>query len=235
MWQIKQTLPRNLKDNLSMKGLIDFVLVDFGSTDGLQEWIVENFKQEIKEGYLKYYYTEEMPYWHVCVAKNTAHVLSESDIVVNLDGDNYTGKDGGKFVLENMVKNGIHDTVIHQFRFNYDIWNGSYGRIALSRENFINIGGYDEDFDPMTHQDSDLLKRLRLVGINYLHLNNEEYNNAISNGKEAKIANALSGRTSEDMHEWNCMLAEMKFASGQFVANKGKSRIGIEKNIYKLE
>jgi len=142
MWQIKQTLPQNLEDNLSMKGQIDFALVDFGSTDGLQEWIIQNFEQELTEGYLKYYYTEELPHWHICIAKNTAHVLSESDILVNLDCDNYTGKDGGKYILENMQKHGIHDTVIHQFTG--DVFDGSHGRIALSR----GIGGYDESFEP---------------------------------------------------------------------------------------
>jgi glycosyltransferase involved in cell wall biosynthesis len=48
--QIKQTLPQNLTDNREMKGKVDFVLVDFGSTDGLQEWIIGNFEPEIEDG-----------------------------------------------------------------------------------------------------------------------------------------------------------------------------------------
>jgi len=233
MWQIKQTLPQNLKDNLSMKGQVDFILVDFGSTDGLQEWIIENFEQEIQEGYLKYYYTEELPYWHVCIAKNTAHVLSENDIVVNLDCDNFTGKDGGRYVLENMLKHGIHDTVIHQF--SGDVFDGSHGRIALSRENFVGIGGYDESFEPMGYESKDLLTRLVSTGINYLHLDNETYNQAIRNTKEEGLANTLSNYTWLEMHERNYMLSEKNIKSGIVAVNKDKSRIGVEKNIYELE
>ena len=54
LYQIKQTLPQNLEDNRKAKDFVEFILVDFGSDDGLQEWIAENFVNEIEEGYLKY-------------------------------------------------------------------------------------------------------------------------------------------------------------------------------------
>lgn len=137
--QIKQTLPQNLADNIEMKGKIDFILVDFVSTDGLQEWVAENFESEIEEGYLKYYYTEELKDWHMSIAKNTSHILSQSGILVNLDCDNYTSKNGGRFILKNMIKDGVQDIILHQFSNRFG--DGSFGRIALSRQNFIKIGG----------------------------------------------------------------------------------------------
>lgn len=100
MAQIQQTLPQNIADNMEDKDKVELVLVDFGSQDGLQEWIADNFEKEIEEGFLKYYYTEELPYWHASIAKNTAHYLASHDIVVNLDCDNYTGPHGGVFLLE---------------------------------------------------------------------------------------------------------------------------------------
>ncbi len=42
--QIRQTLPKNLEDNRRLQELVEFVLVDFGSTDGLRKWISDNFK-----------------------------------------------------------------------------------------------------------------------------------------------------------------------------------------------
>ena len=95
--QISQTLPQNLKDNRDTKDVIEFVLVDFGSTDGLQAWVKENFADEMEAGYLKYYYTEGVPVWHASIAKNTAHTLAENLIVVNLDCEYFTGKDEGLF------------------------------------------------------------------------------------------------------------------------------------------
>ena len=100
--QIRQTLPQNLKDNQDAKDVIEFVLVDLGSTDGLHEWVKGTFADEMAAGYLKYYYTEELPLWHTSIAKNTAHIYANNLIVVNLDCDNFTGKDGGLFVIDNM-------------------------------------------------------------------------------------------------------------------------------------
>lgn len=78
----------------------EFVLVDFGSADGLQDWIYENFIGDIRSGYLKYYYTEEMEDWHASIAKNTTHLLASNEIITNLDCDNYSGVNGGKFVID---------------------------------------------------------------------------------------------------------------------------------------
>ena len=37
--QIKETLRKNLDDNILHNDFIEFVLVDFASSDGLQNWI----------------------------------------------------------------------------------------------------------------------------------------------------------------------------------------------------
>ncbi|GHV40035.1 hypothetical protein FACS1894179_05910 [Bacteroidia bacterium] len=231
--QIKQTLPQNLSDNIAMKGKIDFILVDFGSTDGLQKWIAENFESEIEDGYLKYYYTEELKSWHASVAKNTAHILSQSDILVNLDCDNYTGKNGGEFILKSMIKFGIHDTVIHQFSNKFG--DGSYGRIALSKQNFISIGGYDESFEPMGYQDTDLLIRLMVSGIVYIHLGNRRYNKAILNNKIKSVENTLSGVSWKEMNLRNFLTSRKNITSGKITANTEKEHIGIIQNIYEFE
>ena len=91
--QIKETLPQNLRDNILFNEKIEFIVVDF-ATPGLQQWIKSEFEEELRSGYLKYYYTEELRYWHASIAKNTAHLLANNDILVNLDCDNYTGYNG---------------------------------------------------------------------------------------------------------------------------------------------
>src|ERR1700742_2651942 len=98
--QIARTLPQNLSDNLSGKEDMEFVLVDFGSSDGLKEWVITNFKRELNSGYLKYFFTGSLEHWHASIAKNTAHYCSVGEIVVNLDCDNYTGAEGGAFVMD---------------------------------------------------------------------------------------------------------------------------------------
>lgn len=232
-YQIKQTLRKNLEDNREEKDLIEFILVDFGSTDGLQEWITENFMDEIEEGYLKYYYSEQLPYWDASVAKNTSHILAENDIVVNLDCDNFTGRNGGLFVIKNMIKYGLEKTIIHQFGNDYCY--ESYGRIALTKSNFLQLGGYDESFQPSGYQDKDLLLRAQLMGLNYINLSDVEYNKAISNTIEEKNVNTSSHLSWKTMEMANLQLSLKNITSCKLKANLEKGHIGVLGDIYTFE
>ncbi len=233
LWQIRETLPKNLMDNIQNKDKIEFILVDFASDDGLQQWVLDNFVKEIEEGYLKYFFTKQLPYWHVSIAKNTSHILAKNNILVNLDCDNYTGYNGGLFVIENMLKYGINNTVIHQFNNNYG--SGSYGRIALTKYNFMEIGGYDESFEPMVHEDTDLLKRLFVNGMKYIHLIDNEYNKSIPNKRADSMTNVNSDLTWEEMKEKNFQKSFKNITSGKIKANTEKGYIGITDNIYRLQ
>jgi hypothetical protein len=230
--QISQTLPQNLKDNRDAQDIIEFILVDFGSTDGLQEWIAENFEGEIRAGYLKYYYTEELPFWHASIAKNTAHDLAENLIVVNLDCDNYTGKDGGLFVVDNLLKFGPESIVLHQFS---NEWNGTYGRIAMTKSNFLNLGGYDESFEPTGYEDTDLLLRAQLMEMMCISRSDATYSKGIPNTIEEKMAHTSSGLTWKEMDRHNYRLSLQHITSGKLKANADKDQIGIVENIYTLE
>lgn len=226
--QIKQTLPKNLKDNYEHRDLIEFVLVDFGSTDGLQEWVISRFASEIESGYLKYYYTEELKNWHACIAKNTSHILANHEILVNLDCDNYTGKNGGVFVLENMFRYGYDHTVLHQFSNVYG--DGSYGRIALTKENFFRVGGYDESLGPMGYQDTNLILRLILAQLNYIHIGNRRYNLAIPNVKGEGVLDR--SQSWMQMNYENYKISTSNILSGRLKANGEQTHIGIIDNVF---
>ncbi|MCE5179780.1 MAG: glycosyltransferase [Porphyromonadaceae bacterium] len=231
--QIKKTLPHNLQDNRDHKHLIEFVLVDFGSTDGLQEWIYDNFREEMRCGYLKYYYTEEMKNWHSSIAKNTAHLLALNEIVTNLDCDNYTGLNGGKFVIDKMVEYGVRSTIFHQFSNNRG--DGSYGRITLSKRNFICIGGYDESLEPMGYQDVDLIIRSMIAGFSYRHTDDTRFNRAIPNSKEEGLWNVETKSNWEQMNFRNYKRSRNNILSGNLIANQSKEHIGILDNIHVFE
>jgi hypothetical protein len=49
-YQIIQTLKKNLEDNRLHSDWIEFILIDFGSTDGLHDWVMNNFMEDIKTG-----------------------------------------------------------------------------------------------------------------------------------------------------------------------------------------
>lgn len=228
-WQICQTLPQNLKNNAGAKDRIEFVLVDFGSTDGLYDWIKGNFLREMEEGYLKYYYTDNLPYWHASVCKNTAHMLAQNTILVNLDCDNYTGPEGGLFVIDKFRRHGVDQAVIHQF--NGIPFSGCYGRIAVSKQNFLRAGGYDESFGPMAFQDCDLITRLNLMGLSYFMYEDATFNHAIANTKEEGLKNAKSQLKWEEMLINNKRISWNNLKKGRYTANCSQETIGITRGI----
>ena len=224
--QIRQTLKQNLDDNKLHSNFIDFVLVDFCSDDGLREWIVGNFQQELSSG-LKYYHTIKLPQWHACVAKNTAHLCAEGDILVNLDCDNFTGIWGGAYVLRVFARYGLK-TVIHQF--SEIVGDGSYGRIAVLSKYFHFVGGYDELSEPMVYQDSDLIKRLVAIGLIYVNYSDTSYNRAIRNKKEEGISQSCSPKNYTQMIESNYNRSLTNLDEGRLIANNGK--FGIYKGLF---
>jgi len=184
--QIKQTLFQNMEDNRDSKDFVEFVLVDFGSDDGLQQWIIDNFISEIEEGYLKYYYTEEMQLWHDSIAKNTSHRLAKNDIVVHLDCDNFTGKNGGRFLIEQIKKYGWDKTILYQS--GNESGNGPYEQISLSKSNFYKLGGYDESMEYSGSHEKDLLIRARWRALSCINqLSEKMYELTIKNINTRKI------------------------------------------------
>ncbi len=209
------------------KDLIEFVLVDFGSTDGLHDWVITNFQDDLKANYLRYYYTDELPFWHCSIAKNTSHKLAKNDILINLDCDNYTGYNGGRFVIRYWLKHP-EKIVLHQF--DGDLYGGSYGRIAVDRDSFRQVGGYDESFEPASVHDRDLINRLVGSGLKYINLPDERYNRAIRNGKEETIAYTGSGLNYFEMLRRNNAISQKNLEVGNWTVNNGKW--GIQEKLY---
>lgn len=225
MWQITQTLPQNLRDNYRQRDKIEFILVDFASGDGLQEWVRDNFREELESGYLKYYFSGEMPRWHMGVAKNTSHRLANNEVVVNLDCDNFTGPDGGEYVRRQMKKYGWKTTVMHVVRGEKS--DGTAGRIITSRENFLKVGGYDEDFAPWGFEDIDLKERLRRMGLTYRCKQNEKYARCIYNESGLGVYDEPGGDAFKSDSQRNRERLMNKRETGAIYANEGRE-IGVQ-------
>jgi glycosyltransferase involved in cell wall biosynthesis len=209
--QIKETLPKNLADNALLKGKIEFVLVDFDSNDGLRAWILKNFLSELNKGYLK----------------NTTHLFASNDILVNLDCDNYTGKNGGKLVIREFMR-ANSELVLHQFGGVYG--DGTYGRISVLKKYFLQVGGYDESLEPMGYEDKDLIERLKCTGLIYRYKPSTVYSNAIRNTKEYSIKYCDTQLGYWDMQNRNEQKSIANIKEGRIKANS--SLFGIQKNIF---
>ena len=122
------------------------------------------------------------------IGKNTATHQARGTIVVTLDCDNYTVYRGGRFVITQFEQND-YNCVVHQF--DWIPQNGNFGRIALTKKKFNEIGGYDQSLLPMGYQDWDIIKRAEATGCKYVNPTDSDFNRAIMNegGKDLSMAN----------------------------------------------
>ena len=227
--QIQKTLLQNLEDNWDTKEYVDFILVDFGSTDGLKPWLKKHFAMYMDCGFLKYFYTNELQFWHASIAKNTSHILADGILLTNLDCDNYTGPQGGEFVIETFL-NQKHPILLHQFSKLYH--DGSFGRISIRKQDFLHLGGYNEEFHPMGFEDEDLINRSKAYGLNYIQDSNPRYNQALKNTKKESIAFCHSTLDWDNMNEKNAIISFHNIQQNRITANRNP--IGIQKNIYDI-
>jgi glycosyltransferase involved in cell wall biosynthesis len=204
-WQIQQTLTHNLT-NISKNH--EIVLVDFGSTDGLSQWIWTNFSNAIQDEKLIFFRVLQAPPWSSPKAKNLAHRLARGDYLFNLDADNFVTK-SDILALEKAASLNLSS---QQFAGSFD--DGTYGRIGIPRKLFFQLGGYDEALLPMGGQDTDLLNRILLSGnkIGKLPLPSKP---AIPNTVQDKIAETKqSTLTAEQaytrMNKLNLTLSKIK-------------------------
>jgi hypothetical protein len=207
LWQIQQTFETNLAN---LDADLELVLVDFGSRDGLAEWVWSGFKPEIDSGKVRFYEVCNPVNWSSPRAKNLSHRLATGRYLFNLDADNFlTAED--ILTIRRAASSG---SPCHQWTGTFG--DGSFGRIGLSGQLFRQIGGYDESFLPMGAQDLDLLNRLNAGGNPVIALG-PPTRAAIQNQVSDKIAQSVkkhgdARKQFEEMNLLNLSLSRFKLA-----------------------
>lgn len=160
---VMQTLPQNIADNCQYPN-IEFVLLDYGSTDGLEQWVEQEMQQHIESGILVYYRTYAPDNFMRSHSRNMAFRLASGDLLCNVDADNFTGKGFAQY-LNNMftAENNIFVSVDSSGLVGRT--GDIYGRFCCRKEDFVAVGGLDEDFIRYGWEDIDLYNRLKLHGL----------------------------------------------------------------------
>ena len=207
LWQIKNTLAHNLSIASTNH---EIVLVDYGSTDGLREWVWSNFQKNIESKQLIFFRVLKAPPWSSPKAKNLAHRLATGKYLFNLDCDNFI-TESDLIMIEKAAKFNLP---VQQFGGDFD--DGTYGRIGLPKALFYKLGGYDESLLPMGAQDTDILNRIlqsgsklgKMTAPNKLPITNsvqDKVSEVINNSPDPK-------KTYETMNRINLTLSKFKNA-----------------------
>lgn len=196
LYQFCETFPENAAIIQACPAVVEWVIVDYASSDGLEKYL---HKYLVQYPFLQYYrVVPDAQTYSIPIAKNLAVRLSTGDFVFNLDCDNF---------LDNVLEE-IQQT--DQGVYCDEGYIGTYGRIGMHRDVFKQIGGYDESFYPAAVHDNDLL--LRCQHINYTFKHVPSMTPAIQNGKTETVQNFFLTLSWDEMriHNTNIMQANFK-------------------------
>src|SRR4051812_32439734 len=191
LFQLKEVYPVNLQE---VSGEVEFILLNYNSQDGLDEWVRDNLMSYIESGKLVYLHEKTVKYFHAPKAKNIVYRAATGDIVVNLDGDNYI--DGYFATILNECSK--LDTLLHMWQG--DWLDGTFGKIAMPRKAFFDLRGYNEDFKAMGWQDVDLIDRARRFGLRYIRKIDGEKRPLVLNSPEVKMKCVENDLTFDQMN-----------------------------------
>ena len=208
--QLKETLLQNIKDNEDYDDL-EFIVLDYNSQDGMEEWIKATMYEYILSGRMIYYKTNEPKSWSPSHSKNIALKLATGYIICSTAADNYTGPKFAQYVND-QFKQGSNIVLtpidFHRTKKNYHPPSDVFGNVCVRKDNFIKIGGFDERMDRYGFEDYDLISRLEMNGLKRVliedfsffkyvpHDNNQRYLLPIDN-LEAMYINYLTPFKSE--------------------------------------
>jgi len=208
LWQIALTLPNNLR---RLEDNEELILLNYGSTDNLKRYIESSTlcQKFIKNKKLIYAEVLGIEKYHSSKAKNIAHRLGSGKFLVNLDADN-TNLDMKEKIIKHKNKKCLIYFAVEQ------AWD-TYGRIAIEKNSFYEIGGYDESFMPMGFQDVDLVLRSHYYGIEYI--SEPLFTNNVSNSREEKMINTGISDW-EDCDKKNREISRNNIKNKNYIVNK---------------
>lgn len=134
---LKQTLLTNIGDN-AFYPHVEFLVLDYNSKDNLGDWIKNSMMEYIENGTLVYCRTEEPIHFDMSHSRNVAFLLASGDIVNNVDADSFTRPNFATYI--NKLANEQPRKAI--FAKSKQLLRG---RLGFFKDEFIELGGYDEN------------------------------------------------------------------------------------------
>lgn len=176
---LQKTLPANIAGNRDYPNLVH-ILLDYDSTDGLQDYVRRVHAEDLASGRLVYFYhPSKSPHFLMAHSRNMSArcaMLEQAppDIMVNVDADNWTGEGFATYIAETFARAAAaKEAIFLRPRENHEgpggdvggrMKSGVAGRIVFTRDAFLEAGGYDEIFKFWSPEDVDFGRRLQNLG-----------------------------------------------------------------------
>lgn len=187
LFHIRETLPQNIESALQNPN-VEFVLLDYNSTDGLENWVRTQMAPYIENGILKYAKTNEPKYFDRSHSRNLAINIASGSIIALVDADNYLGDGYIDWIEEVFDKHGS-SAIITTIAEEGFLYSDQGGKCAFYKEKFHQARGFDEMMFGYGFEDVDLINRLALQGGKRIIIDNSNYLKFISHSYFERISN----------------------------------------------
>jgi len=211
---LSETLQVNIEDNLAYPN-VEFVLLDYNSKDGTGQWIKDNMMHYIKKGILVYYRTEDPEFYNMPHSRNVAFKLATGEIVNSVDADNFI-RPGFADYLNRMAEFQTASAVFAKGK------RMMHGRIGFYKDEWLALGGYDEDLVGYGFDDHNMLYRAMLNKCKLMWWGGDYYARIKTSKKEA-IKNYHKDHSNWKKTEGiNKKITFDKLEKGEIVANQNR-------------
>jgi hypothetical protein len=208
---LRRTLPKNIEDNRDYPHL-EFVILDYNSGDGLEDWMRRNMMGHIESGRVVYYRTTEPEYYSMSHSRNVAFLAAGGEIVNNVDADNWTNP-GFAAYLNRLANECPRNAIFAKCK------RLLHGRIGFFKDEWIALGGYDERLCGYGHDDKDLLCRAWLSGFTLMWYGGA-YVSRIRTPRAVKGAR-MENTNWKETEKSNAATSERNLRRGRYRANDG--------------
>jgi hypothetical protein len=229
LYDLEKTLPKNIEDNEDYKNL-EFVLLDYNSTDGLGEWVKSNMMEHIESGRLNYYRTEEPKYFCPNHSQNVTFRLAQNKIVANVDSDNFTHKNYAHRL--NQCASLFNQRIIilpSNFLMKDSKRLFLKGRFALFKKDIEKLRGFDEDLDEgYGNDDVNFIFRAMLSGFKLIRYESHFTDSRLPTTDEERVS-LVKNKDERVIRHRNADITWAKISRGVTSVNKdicwGKAKL----------
>ena len=215
---LEKTLLQNIHDNASYPNL-EFVVLNYGSSDNMHRFMQSSeLRYLAKMGIVKYYITKTPKYYSMSHSRNIAFKSATGQIVTNVDADNYTGK-GFADYLNRLAE------ICPQKAFFAKGKRMMHGRIGMYKNEFLDLGGYNEDFSGYGFDDHDLMARAMNSGFKLMWwagVSDEDFTRRITTPR-SKVGENMENPNWRETERKNKIISTSNLAQNKLVANIGKN------------
>lgn len=216
-YDLKKTLLKNIEDNSSYPNL-EFVVLNYNSSDDMHAFMTSNdIKYLIKMGIVKYFITRTPKFYSMSHSRNIAFKNANGQIVTNVDADNFTGKGFAKFLNELAE-------ICPSKAFFTKGKRMMHGRIGMYKDEFLNIGGYNEDLNGYGFDDHDLMIRAMNSGFKMMWwagISEEDFSNRIRTPRNT-VSKNMQNKNWRQTEKENKIISMTAINSGILIANQNR-------------